>query len=275
MDNKQEISTFISYVQVFLFVAVYVAIGYSLHLNANAYLLIGIPLMIAFQLVIRKKPLHQLWIRDNETFRLNKLGVMLGLCFLIFPATEIIRMIIANKYNFWAITYQTAALVGAFGAGYTFSNFTKKTWKEFFLCLLTAGVAGIIWMIISAWFQSILKKESMHFNVFEAVLSLLQYIPITFILEEVVFRGVLDAHICPFSKKTSIGSAFFISTLWGWWHLPVMPGDAPLIALIIILPITHCLVGVPLSIYWRRSGNMAVPGFTHAFIDAIRNGLLK
>jgi membrane protease YdiL (CAAX protease family) len=33
-------------------------------------------------------------------------------------------------------------------------------------------------------------------------------------------------------------------------------------------------MGVFLSIYWRRSGNLAVPGFAHAFGDAVRNILV-
>jgi membrane protease YdiL (CAAX protease family) len=39
------------------------------------------------------------------------------------------------------------------------------------------------------------------------------------------------------------------------------------------LLIPQVLIGVPLSIYWRRSGNLAVPAFTHAFIDSVRNAL--
>ena len=29
-----------------------------------------------------------------------------------------------------------------------------------------------------------------------------------------------------------------------------------------------------LSIFWRRSGNLAVPGFSHAFSDSVRNILI-
>ena len=32
--------------------------------------------------------------------------------------------------------------------------------------------------------------------------------------------------------------------------------------------------GVPFSIYWRRSGNLLVPGVPHALIDAVRNALM-
>jgi membrane protease YdiL (CAAX protease family) len=33
-------------------------------------------------------------------------------------------------------------------------------------------------------------------------------------------------------------------------------------------------MGIFLSIYWRRSGNLAVPGVTHAVSDSVRNVLV-
>jgi len=37
---------------------------------------------------------------------------------------------------------------------------------------------------------------------------------------------------------------------------------------------SQSIAGVPLSLFWRKSGNLAVPGFTHAFVDAVRNAVL-
>jgi hypothetical protein len=39
-------------------------------------------------------------------------------------------------------------------------------------------------------------------------------------------------------------------------------------------PLLHSLVGVSLSLFWRRSGNLAVPAFAHAWVDAVRDCLL-
>ncbi|HME31959.1 MAG TPA: hypothetical protein VKG65_04330, partial [Terriglobales bacterium] len=55
---------------------------------------------------------------------------------------------------------------------------------------------------------------------------------------------------------------------------PVVFGAAPLRLLIPQLLVVHCVIGVPFSIFWRRSGNLFVPGSTHALIDAVRNALL-
>jgi hypothetical protein len=35
----------------------------------------------------------------------------------------------------------------------------------------------------------------------------------------------------------------------------------------------HSAIGIPLSFAWRRSGNLFVTAFTHALIDAVRDGL--
>jgi hypothetical protein len=47
-----------------------------------------------------------------------------------------------------------------------------------------------------------------------------------------------------------------------------------LLGSIIMLPLIHCVSGIPFSLCWRRSGLLFVPALVHAFIDAVRNGLL-
>jgi membrane protease YdiL (CAAX protease family) len=39
------------------------------------------------------------------------------------------------------------------------------------------------------------------------------------------------------------------------------------------LLLVQVAVGPFLSIYWRKSGNLMVPGFAHATIDSVRNAL--
>ncbi len=68
-------------------------------------------------------------------------------------------------------------------------------------------------------------------------------------------------------------TAVLVSVLWGLWHLPVS-GRLPLPYLVLELVAWHTLVGVPLSLAWRRSGNLAGPALAHAAIDAVRNGML-
>ena len=48
---------------VVLFVALWMSLGWLFHLTAYTYLLIGVPLCIIFQKLIRKQSLSSCWIR--------------------------------------------------------------------------------------------------------------------------------------------------------------------------------------------------------------------
>jgi membrane protease YdiL (CAAX protease family) len=102
---------------------------------------------------------------------------------------------------------------------------------------------------------------------------LLLYFPLTFVIEEVAFRGALDAHVHHAGEGRGWHSAMFVSALWGLWHLPIS-GGLPLPALVLELLAVHCLIGVPLSFAWRRTRNLAGPAFAHSAIDAVRNALM-
>jgi len=106
------------------------------------------------------------------------------------------------------------------------------------------------------------------------VTSLLKFIPVVFLLEEVWFRGVFDSHLHHPGEKRGVLSAIYVSALWGIWH-PVIPGhqiQTLLPTFATVIPF-HVLIGVPFSLFWRRSGNLFVPASVHCLIDAVRNGL--
>lgn len=97
--------------------------------------------------------------------------------------------------------------------------------------------------------------------------------PATFLLEEVTFRGALDAHLHHDGETRGWQSAFFVSTLWGLWHLPVSHA-LPFPLQVTELVVVHVVLGVPLSMAWRRSRNLAAPAFAHAVNDAVRNAVM-
>src|SRR5262249_50904875 len=80
------------------------------------------------------------------------------------------------------------------------------------------------------------------------------YFPVCFVLEEVAFRGAIDAHV---AQPDEVGprswiSAAFVSVLWGAWHLPIAAGNEPSAQAALTLIAVHTLVGVPLSFCWRK-----------------------
>ena len=93
-------------------------------------------------------------------------------------------------------------------------------------------------------------------------------------LEEVTFRGALDAHVQHPGEGHGITPAAVVSVLWGLWHLPLADPAAPLWLTLTQLIVVHGVIGVLLSCAWRRTGTLAAPGVAHALIDAVRNGLL-
>jgi hypothetical protein len=57
--------------EVALLVLIWMAAGWVFRLDANAYLVLGVPLVAAFQLLIRRQGLQRLWVREADAFRLD------------------------------------------------------------------------------------------------------------------------------------------------------------------------------------------------------------
>jgi membrane protease YdiL (CAAX protease family) len=114
--------------------------------------------------------------------------------------------------------------------------------------------------------------------VFAAIFALAKYsalyFPASFVLEEVTFRGALDEHLHAEGEPRGWQSAILVSVLWGLWHMPVSSTGLPWSLQMLQLVAVHVLFGVPLSLAWRRTRNLAGPALAHAVNDAVRNALM-
>jgi hypothetical protein len=63
--------------EVTLFVGAWMATGLALRLDGPRYQLVGVPLTMAFQLLVRRRPLRQLWVRAGPAFRPDARSVAL------------------------------------------------------------------------------------------------------------------------------------------------------------------------------------------------------
>ena len=262
-------------VEIILFVALWIGIGLRFRLDADAYLLLGIPLTAFFQLAIRRKPIRALWVRSTPAvcWDRRKLIALLGL--LVVPCIGLLHTLRSPSGIDWIRAgWFASAVGGAFAAAYSLRNFTRETLDSLYRCLGTAGLYGGI-MVLAAAAASHFPVRSPISMLRVAIESLLAYVPVTFLLEEVTFRGLLDSHVYEPGGKWNIPSALLVSILWGVWHLPIAPRQGPIILLAARLILAHSLLGVPLSLYWRRSGNLGVPAFTHSLVDGVRNALLS
>ena len=260
---------YIRYLQACAFVIVYISLGFAFRLKTEAYLLLGIPLSILFQLVVARQPLINLWLRQESTFTLRPLGWIITLCFLIYPVSQVIVLGSEQKLSLLDVGFYSAVCLGAFGAGFCYSRFTRSTAKYFLLCF------GSIGLLRSALYflPFIVGQKELEFDFGQGITSLLLYIPIAFVVEEVVFRSMLDRYIHRSKKTDTFFSAFFISCLWGLWHLPLSLNKGNSLWFTAIAAMLISVWGIFLSIFWRKTGNLAVPGFSHAFADAVRDAL--
>lgn len=87
-----------------------------------------------------------------------------------------------------------------------------------------------------------------------------------------LLSGALDSYIHHPEEETGWASAAFVSALWGLWHFPLYVREEGWKVLPMLL-FVQLAVGVPLSCWWRKSGNLTVTGTIHALMDAVRNAL--
>ncbi len=108
------------YTEVLIFVLVWMAAGWILHLDVNAYLLLGVPLVVLFQLFIARRPLRNLWVRDARTFRLGLVGIVLAALLILAPGYDLFFVALPTKS--WVVaSWFLCAMAGAVFAAFALS----------------------------------------------------------------------------------------------------------------------------------------------------------
>lgn len=257
-------------VEVIAFVAVWVTAGYVLPISSNGYLLMGIPLTIAFQLLVRRRPLRELFASDTARFTLDGPGRVLAVSLGVVPVLFTVRALSAGS---WVDAgWYVAATAGAACAAFALRNGSVRGAFRAAALPMAVGSTGMA-AVYSGLHIATGAPMSAAVVVTAIVQYSLLYFPATFLLEEVSFRGTLDAHVHHASERGGLMSAVLISVLWGLWHLPVAKG-LPLPLQLGELVVVHVLLGVPLSLAWRRSRNLAGPALAHGVNDAVRNAFM-
>ena len=256
------------------FVAAWIAIGELVGASESAarqelYLLLGIPLVIGFQLLIARGQLKDLWVRDGPPVRLGVAGIVIAAALAIYPAISAIEAI-SRSESLSLILGPAVAIGGAYGAGYAFGLFERSTWRYLVLCILTATGYSVVIQLLFDADEAFARHGVFHPDADPAVFitSLLLYLPTVFVLEEVVFRGALDSHIHHEGDRHGLLTAAYLSVLWSLWHAPLYGWEVAGTAMVNMVP-----MGIFLSIYWRKSGNLGVNGSAHALSDSVRNAL--
>lgn len=253
------------------FIAVWVGLGYLFPGSDETYLLMGIPLTVAFQVLVRRRPLRELWVRDGGAGSgLSRRDVAVTALLVLAPAYWGVKA--ASGANPSVVGWHFAAIVGAFAAAYALHAASVGAVLRSAALPMAVGALGNLIIV-----GGIQVAAGTSIDLVALVGSVVKwtaiYFPATFVIEEVAFRGALDAHVHQSGEGRGWQAALFVSVLWGLWHIPVADGMSfPL--LVLSLVIWHSAIGIPLSLAWRRSGNLAGPALAHSAIDAVRNGVL-
>jgi membrane protease YdiL (CAAX protease family) len=260
------------YVAVILFVSAWMACGWLFRLDANAYLLLGIPLTVLFQWLVRRRPIRALWVREAPHFRLGWKGVVIAVALSLVPLASLAGSAVEREWV--GCLFDLCSVAGAVGAAYALRHFRREHLRPLAWCLLITLALDVVQWSLFLGFGLVEMRPAeggVLGRIGVGVLSLLQYMAVVFVMEEVTFR-MLDSHLHDSDRGRGFLSALFISAVWGLWHLPI--GEELTWQGTGLLLYVHVPYGVCLSLFWRKTGNLVVPGLCHALGDAIRNALM-
>jgi membrane protease YdiL (CAAX protease family) len=260
------------------FVAILIAVGEIFDPSIVTYVLLTIPATALFQLLVARRRLEELWVRNGPRLERRTVHLAIALPLAIVPLITLAT----GDLEADDVIYLLAAVGGGFIASYALGQANRGTLRYFGLCMATAGLLGTL-LLASSDIADLIDDighgaaaQPTGLSDKDLLLFAQQWLiifPVAFLMEEVTFRGAVDSHVQRPGERHGLATAIFVSLLWALWHLPTMPASFSLgEALVAVLPL-QLLVGPFLSLYWRRSGNLAVTAGTHSFLDSVRNAL--
>ncbi len=109
------------YLESAAFILVWMLAGWVFHLDANVYLLLGVPLVALFQLVVGRQGIQRLWARYALNFRLDLPGVAIAVALMVVPSRFLIVEALPTRQ--WPIIlWVVCCLAGAVFAAFALRN---------------------------------------------------------------------------------------------------------------------------------------------------------
>jgi membrane protease YdiL (CAAX protease family) len=247
----------------------YIALGFAFRLEAEAYLLLGIPITIGFQILVVRRPLRSLWLRQALPMTFTPRSMVAIVVLAIAPAIVAAGGIRDGDLALGA--WGLAAMVGAVGAVYALRTMDRDAVRSTIRTTLVTG-AVLVGIMVAYRLATGGFNGNLAGAVTTTVISLLTYLPVVFVVEEVLFRGLIDTYLHGSTPGPDRASALYGSALWGIWHLPVAFLALGILTIPYLVAV-HSVLGYFLVTSWRRTGNLAAPGIAHAVIDALRNAI--
>lgn len=196
----------------------YMALGFTLGLSAEGYLLLGIPITIGFQVLVVRRPVRALWLCNTPPLAFTPRSILAVVVVAIAPAAIAIRG--AQHGDPVLAAYGLAAIFGSIGAVYALRAMNRDAARS---TVRTSLINGAILVGVMVAFRIV--TGGFHGNlggaVVVALISVATYLPVVFVMEEVLFRGLLDPYLHGSTPGPDRASTLYASALWGLWHLPV------------------------------------------------------
>lgn len=264
-----------------LFVAAWIAIGLAGHFSPDAYVLVGMPLMLAFQRWVAGKPLRAAWVFDGTRLRWGWPTWLAGLAIAAGPGWLLLSQLRSTPddpsmpvHVLWCLAAMGGAFVGA------------ATLRAQHGASVLRATSLIVAVFITGAMGMIANKVTIHAGGFalpsvgvsagHALTVALTFFGISFVTEEVTFRGMLDPYLREAARGPvqEVVSAMVGSALWGIWHLPVIAATAtPDPRVIMYAVVFHAGLGVGLCLIARMVGTLAPTSIVHALTDTLRESI--
>src|SRR5216110_3380408 len=122
------------YAEAFACVAAWMSLGRLLHLDANQYLLLGVPITLLFQLLVRRQPVRALWVRAAPPFRLGWQGVAIAVALAVLPLVELADSL--GRRDWAGVLYDLCGIAGAAAAAYALRHFRRESLRPLIGCVL-------------------------------------------------------------------------------------------------------------------------------------------
>lgn len=248
----------------------WMAAGWFFAMDPNAYLLLGVPLTVLVHRGIGGRPLRTLWVRSADRFALDRPGIVIAAAMSALPVVLLIDGLRDRSLSPIEAGWLLCAAGGSIPLAFAIRRLDERAVRAVVGCIVVGGAVGSALMVLSY----VATPRDAVPGWITGLRSLVLYLPVAFVLEEVFFRGAIDrgAPRDGAPRRSFWGSIIGIGALWGVWHLPVIGATDPAATPALVL--VHVLIGAPLSYYWRQGGNLLAPAAAHAVVDAVRNGLL-
>jgi len=275
---NQEIILIRRYFECAAFVLLWMAGEHYLRLSPIVSQLLGIPLIVLFQLAVARRPLQQIWAFDLDKFRIDRKTVIIagGLAagcgaLLWLGSGHHAAGLEPRLMFFWLV------VASAIPAALALREQRLAEFGRALPWLLAAAILRVVWHFV--WQGGpVLVPAGKLLDFFTTWLG--EFVAL-FLVDEVAFRGALDPHLLRASsgRLHEWCSATFVSILWAIWHLPAYnPHAKSFLALFSGLApfyIGVLMMGVLLSFCARRARTLAPSSIMHAFGNAYVLSLMK